>query len=109
MWLSNTLNVALLGTREYRGGRPGLAWFERPRHGIPPPEKGRATMRTMTPLESQRDRLLGLAERIVEILGQPWPRRYTAQVRNVWQLHTRSRLLLEHTAALIRRVDRREQ
>jgi hypothetical protein len=30
-------------------------------------------------------------------------------VRNVWQLHTRSRLLLEHTAALIRRVDRREQ
>ncbi|HXB26481.1 MAG TPA: hypothetical protein VNV25_17235 [Gemmatimonadaceae bacterium] len=63
----------------------------------------------MTPLESQRDRLLALAERIVEILGQPWPRRYTAQVRTVWQLHTRSRRLLECTAALIRRVDRRAQ
>lgn len=60
-------------------------------------------------IERQRNHLLSLAKQLVDSLARSWPRPYTVQVRTVWRLHAQSRRLLEGTAALIRRVDRRRQ
>ena len=61
----------------------------------------------LTPREIER--LYALCEALANMVPRPWPPARSALVRRLWRFHVQGRQLVEHTTALIRRVDRRAQ
>lgn len=58
--------------------------------------------------EREAERIHDLSKRVSETVAVPAPTTLPALVTLLWRVHVRGRLLVEHTTALLQRLDRRQ-